>query len=69
MGNLLVQFFTLGSSKMEVFETRFPDPLIISNDHPRYVKHVLDRIYVVFSVFRVCVARGRCCARWTCRRQ
>ena len=32
MGNLLVQFFTLGSSKMEVFETCFPDPLIISND-------------------------------------
>ena len=53
--NLLVQFFTLGSSKSEVFETYFSDTVITENDHPSYVKHVLH-IYVVFSLFCVCVA-------------
>ena len=32
----------------------------------RYVKHVLARSYVVFALFWVCVAWGRCSARWTC---
>ena len=49
--NLLMQFFTLGSSKIEVFETYFFDTMITSNDHPRYVKHVLGRIYVFFTLF------------------
>ena len=48
--NLLVQFFTLGTSKIEVFETHFSDTVITQN-HPSYVKHVLSRIYVVFTVF------------------
>ena len=52
---LLMQFFTLRSSKPEVFETYFFDIVITSNDHPRYVKHVLARIYVVFTLFCVCV--------------
>ena len=46
--NLHVQFFTLGSSKIEVFETCFYDIMTTQNDHPRYVKHVLGRIYVFF---------------------
>ena len=54
--NQLTQFFTLGSSKIEVFETYFPDTVITQNDHPSYAKHVLGRIYVVFPLFRVCVA-------------
>ena len=66
--NLLMQFFTLYSSKIEVFETYFSDIVINSYDHPRYVKHVLARIYVVFTLFCVCVAWGRFSARWTCRR-
>ena len=49
--NLLMQFFTLGSSKIEVFETCFCDIVTTQNDHPRYVKHVLGRIYVVFTLF------------------
>ena len=43
--NLLLQFFTLGSSKIEDFETYFFDILITQNDHPSYVQHVLGRIY------------------------
>ena len=46
--NLLMQFFTVGSSKIEVFETSFSDTVITENDHPSYVKHVLGRIYVFF---------------------
>ena len=53
--NLLMQSFTLGSSKIEVLETCFCDTVIIYNDHPRYVKHVLGRIYIVFPLFCVCV--------------
>ena len=49
--NLLMQFFTLDSSKIEVFETCFFDIVITYNDHPRYVKHVLGRIYVFFTRF------------------
>ena len=67
--NVLMQLFTLGSSKVEVFETYFSDTMITSNDLPSYVKHVLGRIYVVFSLFCVCVAWSRFSARWTCRRQ
>ena len=49
--NLLMQFFTLGSSKMEVFETYFFDIVTTQNDHPSYAKHVLGRIYVFFTLF------------------
>ena len=42
--NLLMQFFTLGSSKIEVFETCFFDIVTTQNDHPSYVKHVLGCI-------------------------
>ena len=55
--NLLMQFFTLSSSKIKVFETYFSDTVITLDDHPSYVKHVLGCIYVVFSLF-VCVLLG-----------
>ena len=49
--NLLMQFFTLGSSKIEVFKTGFYDIVITQNDHPRYVKHGLGCICVFFILF------------------
>ena len=48
--NLLLQFFTVGSSKIEVCETYFFDIVTTQYDHPTYVKHVLGRIDV-FSTF------------------
>ena len=56
--NLLMQFFTLDSSKTEVFETCFFDIVITYNDHPRYVKHVLGCIYVFFTLFGYWVGGG-----------
>ena len=56
--NLLMQFFTLGSSKIEVFKTCFYDIVITYNDHPRYVKHVLGRIYMFFTLFGYYVKGG-----------
>ena len=49
--NLLMQFFNPDSSKIEVFETCFFDIVTTQYDHPRYVKHVLGRIYVFFIRF------------------
>ena len=46
-----MQFFTLGSSNIEVFETYFFDTTITYNDHSSYVKHVLGRVYVFFTLF------------------
>ena len=56
--NLLMHFFTLGSSKVEVFETCFFEIVTTQYDHPRYVKHVLGRIYVFFSLFGYWVGGG-----------
>ena len=67
--NVLMQFFSLDSSKIKVFETYFFDIVTTQYDHPGDIKHVLGRIYVVFSLFFVCVARSRFSARWTCRSQ
>ena len=53
-----MQFFTLGSSKIEVFETCFFDIVTTQNDHPRYVKHVLGCICVFFTVFGYQVRGG-----------
>ena len=58
MHNLLMQFFIPDSSKMEVFETYFLDIVTTPNDHPRYVKHVLGRIYVFFALFGYQVGGG-----------
>ena len=49
--NLLMQLFTQGSSKIEVFELFFFDIVTTQNDHPRYVKHVLGRVYMFFTLF------------------
>ena len=49
--NLLMQFFNLDSSKIEVFETCFFDVVTTQNDHPRYVKHVLGCVCVFFILF------------------
>ena len=49
--NLLIQFFTLGSSKIEVFEHDFFDIVTTQYDHPSNVKHVLGRIYMIFTLF------------------
>ena len=46
-----MQFFTLGRSKMEVFETCFYDIVTTQYDHPSYVKHVFGRIYLFFTLF------------------
>ena len=56
--------FHLGQLKNRSFQT-----VITENDHPSYVKHVLGRIHVVFSLFCVCVGWSRFSARWTCWRQ
>ena len=56
--NLLMQFFTPDSSKMEVFETYFFDIVTTQNDHPSYGKHVLGRIYVFFTQFGKYVQGG-----------
>ena len=53
-----MQFFNPDSSKIEVFETCFFDILTTQNDHPRYVKHVLGRIYVFFTLFGYQVGGG-----------
>ena len=57
MHNLLMHFFTLGSSKIEVFETFFFDIVTTQNDISSYAKHVLGRIYVFFILFG-CWVRG-----------
>ena len=49
--NLLMQFFTVGSSKIDVFETYIFHIVTTQYDHPRYVKHILGRIYVFFTLF------------------
>ena len=49
--NLLLQLFTLDSSKIEVLQTYFFHFVITQNDYPRYVKYVLGRINVVFTLF------------------
>ena len=56
--NLLVHFFTLNSSKIEVFETYFFDVVTTQYDHPRYAKHVLGRIYVFFTLVGYWVRGG-----------
>ena len=47
--NLLMQFFTLGSSKIEVSESYFVNIVITQNDHPTYAWYVLGSIYVFFT--------------------
>ena len=57
--NLLMRFFTLDSSKMEVFQTCFFDIVTTQCDHPSYLKHVFGRIYMFFTLFGYWVGGGR----------
>ena len=57
--NLLLLFFALYSSKIEVSKTFFHF-VTTQYDHPRYVKHVLGRIYVFFTSFGYWVRGGGC---------
>ena len=56
--NLLMQLFTLGSSKIVDSETYFSYIVTTQNDHPTYVKHVLGSIYVLFTLFGYWVRGG-----------
>ena len=50
--NLVMQFFNLGTSKMQFsYKAYFFDTVTTKNDHPIYVKHVLGRIYLFFTLF------------------
>ena len=49
--NLLMQFSSLGNSKMEISETDFFDTLTIQNDQISYVNHVLAPLCVFFTLF------------------
>ena len=49
--NLLMQFSSLGSSKMEISETDFFDILTTQNDEISYVKHVVAPLCVFFTLF------------------
>ena len=49
--NLLMQFSSLGSPKMEISETDSFYILTIKNDQISYAEHVLDPLYVFFSLF------------------
>ena len=53
-----MQFFTTGGSKIEVSGTFSFDIVTTQYDHPRYVKHVLGRIYLFFALFRYWVPGG-----------
>ena len=53
-----MQFFTLDSSKMEVFKTCFFDIVTTQYDHPSYLKHILGRIWVFFTLFGYWVGGG-----------
>ena len=46
-----LQLFTTDSSKIEVLETCLYDMVTTQYDHPGYVKHVLGRMYVFFTLF------------------
>ena len=49
--SLLMQLFTLDNSKMELFKTCFFDIVTTQYDHPSYLKHILGRIWVFFTLF------------------
>ena len=66
MHNLLMQFFTPDSSKIEVFETFFFDIVTTQNDISSYAKHILGRIYVFFTLFGCWVRGGGCLPRDGC---
>ena len=56
--NLIMQVFRPGSSKAEVLETWFYDIVTTQCDHPRYIKHVSDRICVFLVLLGYSVRGG-----------
>ena len=57
--NLLMQFSSLGSSKMEISETDFFYISTIQNDQICYVKHVLAPLYVFFRLLVVSLLEAK----------
>ena len=53
-----MQFLSLNSSKIEIFETCFFAIVTTQNDHTCYVKHVLGLFYVFFTLFGHWVPEG-----------
>ena len=53
-----MQFSSLGSSKMEIFETDSFCVLTIQNHQKSYLKHVLDPLCVCFTLFGCFFLRG-----------
>ena len=53
-----MQFFTLDSSKMEVFKSCFFDIVTTQYDPPSYLKQILGRIWVFFTLFGYWVGLG-----------
>ena len=56
--NLLMVFFILESSKIEVSETYFFDIVTTQHDHPSDLQHLSGRIYVFFTLFGYWVSEG-----------
>ena len=56
--NLLMQFFTLDSCKIEVFKLFFLILRPPKMDHPCYVKHVSGHIWVFFTILGCWVGVG-----------
>ena len=54
-----MQFYSLGSSKMEISETDFFDIPTMRNDEISYVRHVLAPVSVLALLLRVCTWQGR----------
>ena len=66
MHNLVMQFFTPDSSKIEVLKLVFFDIVTTQNDISSYAKHILGRIYVFFTLFGCWVRGGGCLPRDGC---
>ena len=49
--NLPMQFFTVNSSRIELFETYIFNIVTTQYDHPKYVTRVLGRIYLFLTLF------------------
>ena len=56
--NLFMLFSTVNSSKKEFFKANFLAVLTIHNDQISYIKHVLDPLYVLFTLFGCCRGGG-----------
>ena len=53
-----MQFFTLYSSNLAIFESHFFDSTTTHNDHSYFAKHVPEPINMVFGVSTYCLPLG-----------